>query len=312
MKMQRAAWMLLVWLATCLGNLLPAAEPHEQWLKFFEGSWTWTASNGWKGELKWGKCGDVPALTGEFLNQTTGKKAFSVMGWEEDTETLVDTGFDSLGAHGRTEYKITGDKTAKGIWTSWSKDQVSKSLFNLTRMDDNKYELKITEATKDGEETELLEITLQRSKAAGQSAGEKAFQAYADLVAGGTWIANIDGHKFEDTYELILGGKFLKLTSKAAGEFPAAVVFMGVDPVTGKSSWWGFDTDGAVSTGTNSLVGDGVWEGIQTGKGPKGGMRLNEPFDQSGRQHRQVRDPRAGSNRRCSTVLQSLNLEKKV
>lgn len=113
-------------------------------------------------------------------------------------------------------------------------------------------------------------LVVASSMVVGQAEGEKAFKSYMDLAVGGTWITTADGQKFEDTYERILDGKFVRLTSKAAGGFPASVSVLGVDPVTNKFTQWGFDADGGVSIGTTTLAADGTWVGEWHGKGPKG------------------------------------------
>jgi hypothetical protein len=102
--------------------------------------------------------------------------------------------------------------------------------------------------------------------------GEEAFKAYADLAVGGTWTTTIDGVTYEDTYTRIQDGAFVMLTSKPAGDFPASISILGVDPVTKKFTWWGFAADGTVSSGTSKQMRDGVWVGPFNGKGPKGEM----------------------------------------
>ncbi len=77
--------------------------------------------------------------------------------------------------------------------------------------------------------------------------GEKAFKDYAELAVGGTWTTTIDGVTYEDTYERIQDGEFVMLTSKPAGDFPASITILGVDPVSKKFTWWGFSADGTVA-----------------------------------------------------------------
>lgn len=116
-------------------------------------------------------------------------------------------------------------------------------------------------------------LILSVSSLSGPTEGEKAFQTYADLVAGFTWTTTIDGEVFEDKYELVLGGKYLKLTSRSSGGFPAGVSYVGVDPATGECNWWGFNADGSVSKGTMSLAKDGEWEGDFLNNGPTGSVK---------------------------------------
>lgn len=113
-------------------------------------------------------------------------------------------------------------------------------------------------------------LVMASSIVVGQSDGEKAFKSYADLAVGGSWIATVDGQTFEDTYERILDGKFMRLTSKGAGGFPAGISILGIDPVTKKFTQWSFDADGGVAIGTSTLTADGAFLGEWHGKGPKG------------------------------------------
>jgi hypothetical protein len=102
--------------------------------------------------------------------------------------------------------------------------------------------------------------------------GEGAFKAFAELAVGGTWVAEIDGERFENTYEWFLDEQFLRLTAKAAGDFSESVEILGVDPKTGKFTSWRFSASGMVSMGTIRQIKDGVWVGLGGGKGPKGSV----------------------------------------
>jgi hypothetical protein len=79
--------------------------------------------------------------------------------------------------------------------------------------------------------------------------------------------------KFEDTYDWIFDGQFLRLTSKPAGDFAGTVSIMGVDPVTGQFTTWGFHADGFVSRGSSRLLKEGVWVGPWNAVGPKGSIK---------------------------------------
>ncbi len=116
-------------------------------------------------------------------------------------------------------------------------------------------------------------LVMASSVVLGQADGEKAFKSYTDLAVGGTWITTVDGQQFENTYERILDGKFVRLTAKAAGGFPASVAILGVDPVTKKFTQWEFDADGGTAIGT-SYAGSRRHMGYEwQGKGPKGNAK---------------------------------------
>ena len=104
------------------------------------------------------------------------------------------------------------------------------------------------------------------SLAFAQTDGEKAFKSYTDLAVGGVWTCEIDGEVLEDKYERILGGQFVRLTSKGAKGFPNGTAILGVDPVTKLSTWWGFSADGGVSKGTSRQTSENTWIGELSGK----------------------------------------------
>lgn len=104
-----------------------------------------------------------------------------------------------------------------------------------------------------------------------ESEGEKAFTSWANLAVGGVWSGTVDGVQFEDTYQWVLNKRFLRFASKSkeASEIHATSL-IGIDPKTGKATWWLFDEEGAVGQGTMTWVTDGVWSFTNHSDGPRG------------------------------------------
>ena len=104
----------------------------------------------------------------------------------------------------------------------------------------------------------------------GQVSAEQAFNAYAELAVGGTWVAEVDGKQIEDRYERILNGKFVQLGSKGSEDFPDMMSILGIDAETKKFTWWGFGAKGLVTKGTMEQESDNVWVSEWSGNGPNG------------------------------------------
>ncbi len=176
-------------------------------------------------------------------------KSLVIRGFAADGDSWVNrwTGFSPQGWTGRIEGTFEGQKYESAAKVDFQPDEI-------------RYE--------DSTAGKPWISIAKRAGVTDENDGEKSFQAYAALAVGGTWIANVDGKQFEDTYEPILGGRFLRLTSKGVPGFPASVTIVGVDPATKICTFWGFNAKGGVSTGASTLVADGVWVGESNAVGP--------------------------------------------
>ncbi|MCR9296985.1 MAG: hypothetical protein NXI32_30140 [bacterium] len=96
-------------LVACFDCNIQAAESHEDWLKFIEGTWTWDDEVRGKVTITFefkadGKCvvGMGKDDTGTFV---------SIIGWEAATKSFTDTSFHSNGGGGRIVYnKVNRDE----------------------------------------------------------------------------------------------------------------------------------------------------------------------------------------------------------
>ena len=244
------------------------AELQQQIEKCLIGDWIYEGTFGDQkinGEEFWKWANDKSCVIIEGVVVMNGQKVpyTSLAGWEANKKALIVTGFFSGGDTGTTCWTEFSPGEWKGRISGTYQGQAYEAPAKIEFLkDSNRYE--DTTAGKPW-------VTVGKRCASGeQEAGEKAFKAYADLAVGGTWVATVDGKQFEDTYELILGGKLMLCTSKGGGEFPAAVTVAGIDPITKKFTFWGFDAQGGVSVGTSRLVSDGVWLGEWRGNQPNG------------------------------------------
>jgi hypothetical protein len=186
-----------------------------------------------------------------------------ILGWESQSKSVVHYGFLSDGSHFAIRYsKIDGEK-----WTGKISGLYQGQTYESPASVDWK-----------GDSFEYRDMMLDKPfifKAVRRqrSDGEKAFKAYADLAVGGVWTSTADGQTFEDSYERILDGRFVRLRSKGTGDFPEQISIFGVDPVTEKFTWRGFGADGSVVISTSTLLDDVTWGGNYHRHGPKGSAR---------------------------------------
>lgn len=113
-------------------------------------------------------------------------------------------------------------------------------------------------------------LVVASSMVVGQPEGEKAFKAYTELVVGGVWTNTTDGKKQEHTYEPILGGRFVQQSQTVDREPVTVLQILGVDPDTGRFTWWTFSGDGNVGSLVASQSSPGVWMLEGQGNGPNG------------------------------------------
>lgn len=86
----------------------------------------------------------------------------------------------------------------------------------------------------------------------------QAFSEWGNFLVGSVWTGtHAQGHEHEERWEWVLDRNFLQVTWKVSGDSGMTVV--GIDPSTGKLTWWGFDDKGRVWKGTTNLDERGKW-----------------------------------------------------
>jgi hypothetical protein len=126
----------------------------------------------------------------------------------------------------------------------------------------------------------LLAAALAAGLAAGlYAAGDKeekkevkpteAFKEWADYFVGGVWTTtNAKGKAEEIRYEWILDKSFVRLAWKTEGESGEEI--HGIDPATGRWTYWGFDSKGRVYKGAVTSAKAGEWSYVNSGQGKDG------------------------------------------
>jgi hypothetical protein len=117
-------------------------------------------------------------------------------------------------------------------------------------------------------------VALCSNSSSAQEDGKKAFDAYAKFIVGGTWTTTAEGNKLEDTYRRVQETHFVRLTSKGSDKFPGGFSTLGVDPNTGKFTWWGFNSDGSLAKGIMEYDGKKTWTGAWDSKGFTGSSHM--------------------------------------
>jgi hypothetical protein len=268
MKVTAVIWSLVMTLV--ISTVVQAQNP--QLDTYLQGPWE--IGGKIEGETVKGRMTVAPAVDGYSLfyrwtmNYAGEVHHGSAMaGIDSASGKMVEHSF-SQGTHWTNTY----DKVLTDSVTDTTGTQVGivdgepyKAHISVKRTSEDRFVYKV-----EGDQGDVIDLVFERIKP--DAEGENAFKAYGELAAGGTWVAEVDGQRFEDTYEWILDKKFLRLTSKASGDFSEGVTVFGVDPKTGKFTSWGFNADGMVSRGTSKQVRDGVWVGPWGGIGPMGSV----------------------------------------
>ncbi|MBC8875738.1 MAG: hypothetical protein H8E44_40445 [Planctomycetes bacterium] len=103
----------------------------------------------------------------------------------------------------------------------------------------------------------------------GQTDGEKVFKEWADLGAGGVWTTTSpEGDKMEHTYTWTLDDRFLQI-DRRGGE-NQGISLVGVDPATGKVTFWGFNENGRRGQYVLTKKKEDVWAFEGQSDGPDG------------------------------------------
>lgn len=117
-------------------------------------------------------------------------------------------------------------------------------------------------------------VLLAASMVVGQADGVETFNSWMDFSIGGVWTTTVDGVKSEISYKRTLNGKLVQADLIDEGIHVTFIV--GIDPVTKKCTWWGFDEAGCVVKWVMTRVSEDVWMSEGKGMGPKGECALKE------------------------------------
>jgi hypothetical protein len=131
------------------------AEPHQAWLRYFRGEWTyeWTSEAGdfsEKGQFK-----VTPAAQGRAsiarIVTAEGAQEIEVAGWQPKSKALVFTGYSSNGGCWQVRYTEISENTMSGSGHGVLPDGRSwEQKCTLTRKDANHIEIR-AEGTAEGE-----------------------------------------------------------------------------------------------------------------------------------------------------------------
>jgi hypothetical protein len=137
-------------LFACLVLNAQAAEPHEDWLKFIEGTWTWDDEVRGNVTITFESQADGKCVIG-IGKDNTGTFA-SIIGWEAATKTLTDTSFHSTGGGGRIVYTKVEHNELEGtaIGAGPGGEPQPESRIKVTRMENS---VKVTRTDSSGKET---------------------------------------------------------------------------------------------------------------------------------------------------------------
>lgn len=90
------------------------------------------------------------------------------------------------------------------------------------------------------------------------ASGRETLESMQEFLLGGTWITTTeDGQTVTHTYSTRETGKFLRNEMKG-GPLPG-IGILGLDPTTGKCTWWSFLDDGNTANFVIEMDDDGVW-----------------------------------------------------
>jgi hypothetical protein len=101
------------------------------------------------------------------------------------------------------------------------------------------------------------------------TAAEKAFRDNGEFIVGGSWSGtDAKGNEFKVHAEWILNKSFVRTVGEFAGD--AYTEIHGIDPVSGRYTYWGFDSKGRVWKGVVETSKPGEWMLRESGQGKAG------------------------------------------
>ena len=115
----------------------------------------------------------------------------------------------------------------------------------------------------------LFLVTSAYAHAANAKTLAEAFSEWGNFLVGNVWTGgHAQGHEHEERWEWVLDKNFLRVTWKVSGD--SGLTIVGIDPATGKLTWWGFDDKGQVWKGTTNLDEPSQWIDEGTGHDKSG------------------------------------------
>ena len=138
--MSRLSASVLVVLFCCC--VVDAAEPHQDWMRFLKGEWTYEyASLGLKGEVKYNMAAKRHAIVAR------GKEGddmwVELIGWRPDTKTMVFTGYAAKNGnywHSDCE-DVTNDKVSGSTSGILPDGRRFKGTVTLNRVNDDRFDV---------------------------------------------------------------------------------------------------------------------------------------------------------------------------
>ncbi len=118
----------------------------------------------------------------------------------------------------------------------------------------------------------LCSAVLVMASLIGQINTEADYKSLSDFLVGGVWTMTKSDVKCEISYKPTLNGRFI-LGEYMHGDIPVTFL-IGIDPVTKKITWFGFDGDGDVVKWVMTRSSDDTWSSEGNGMGPKGECAL--------------------------------------
>lgn len=251
-----------------------AQETHEKWLKYLAGEWTVKTTHGKPTTVTWTLAPGHHAILGTSHADDAGENA-EIFGWEPDEKVLVHTSYGKKnGSHGRIKYAVESANVLRGQDTGRSPDgRTYAGTTIVRRVNQNTFTFVYSGNYTDGKQEKYEgKGEAVRIKQEGKVPAAKAFQEWGDYMVGVWTSTDAQGNKLEDRHEWVLSKSFLQTTSKVGNETSLAIG--GIDPATGEWTMWGFDDQGRVTKGFNTVDKEGHLLGTFVGHGPKGPSSL--------------------------------------
>ena len=208
------------------------------------------------------------AIIGDFQFSVTGKPATKsvaqeLIGWNPTTKTVEIVNYWSSGSVETISFDRCEGTTFYGTYSSHSADgEVDAAEVAFVFDEKGNADFNLISGPNQG-------TTLSSWKRVSATDAQQAFQSYGDLMVGGVWThTDADGTEYEHVYRWILNKKFLR-ADYVKDPNPATAV-IGIDPFTGRPTYWAFHADGTHSVTPFSQPADGQWEFHYKAKEPDG------------------------------------------
>jgi hypothetical protein len=140
---------ILIVMASVMSSQARSEELHDKWLKYYNGEWTWKATDGNNGTVKFQLIPGANCLIVTETIPATGWIAVGTTGWQSGKNALGGTGFDSDGSYLETVFTQITEDQATGHRVRTSKGKETKEAWKVTRRSNDEYEIVINMAGKD-------------------------------------------------------------------------------------------------------------------------------------------------------------------